>query len=1287
MQYLSESHTKGVEEVLILLGNPKGVGLTRLREIMVFPCSVRAGCGRSPASFQRVVVLLIKVLTAREVTQSVMKEYTNAIYGVVEAHTSDFLVDKVLTSLKELWELGSVEDPTTSESEIRRREGDSVMIPTGFAKIFLHTIRLLYEILVRIKRAASEDFISQFAVGLSDMVRAWLAESPADPTSNVIKHELDRVLSIIRDGRRPLLRGAALETYMSETSNRLQRTSVNQGYRAWDVEEYDPPGELCPLGHRHDNDFADISEISVVPTMQEILAIRPPFLPGASVKAPHHLPLGPARHLDSQFRLLREDMIHPIREGITNLLRTLNEQPGQVKGNGKFRANGSGDAADLHIYRHVSVAGVGVDKRDGVMIDVRFDPPEYGKRFKDEKGRVEFWKRSKRLMHGGLVCVLWRKEGRQGDVDGLEDEEGTHSLIFAVVVGRWPEELGKSASASLIRLKIVESKFFTEMLMSLVRDGQGTGDGNFLVEASGIFFESYRPILETLKSVTPQTLPFIEYLAPESGVISNVMIPPAYARNKWDLSRILNGVTCDFRPCDSESRQAALRMLDLHSSLDEGQREALLDCLSREVALVQGPPGTGKTFLGIQLVRILLSPTHRRKTIPILCICQTNHALDQFLEHLLDIDAKIVRIGSRSKSERVEPFHIEKVCQSVQKSGTVKWELGQLFKKREECEQRVARCMEQLEKRWLRFADVQDDLMAQYYEHYVAFQCQGVHVDDGFEISGNGRKEDILARWTKGDDLREREELIMNLQMGQQRRSENPFDVLNDDDGGDLLSVSSFVRATPRQEQWHLLRSQLNAIQEKDRPIEDLLRDPNVWEMSRPERLRLHDHWRESKRQLIVEYLETLSAQLREITKTVDNLHTETRRNVLESMDVIGVTTTGAAKYTDLLRAIGPKIVICEEAGEVLEAHILAALTPSTQHLILIGDPQQLRPSIASYKLSMNSETGKSYMLDQSLLERLCTPTPGLSGAPTAVPMSKLNTQRRMRPEIADLVRIPLYPNLVDADVTKKYPDVAGMAENVYFMHHTHPEDGGDNPFAAKSHANEFEAKMVVGLVEYLIRNGYKAGDIAVLTPYLGQLLKLRDALRQSFTVVLDERDAEEVALAMGEEAAADTLDAPTDASQNRTVTTALKKSLQDQVILRTVDNFQGEESKIVIISLVRNELSAIGMGRKSTIGFLNSDNRTNVLLSRAQHGMYMLGNADLLARRSNMWDKDEGASGTASRSGVKIMKRPTASIRRKSGRSRRRMEAASVHANSSCIIVGIPVLTNAMPMTPRTSL
>lgn len=93
--------------------------------------------------------------------------------------------------------------------------------------------------------------------------------------------------------------------------------------------------------------------------------------------------------------------------------------------------------------------------------------------------------------------------------------------------------------------------------------------------------------------------------------------------------------------------------------------------LTQELALIQGPPGTGKTFVGVQIMRLLLDNlrrmgdlapgrrrTHdldalsddsrRQQLQPILVMCLTNHALDQFLQALIDAGiAGIVRVGGR----------------------------------------------------------------------------------------------------------------------------------------------------------------------------------------------------------------------------------------------------------------------------------------------------------------------------------------------------------------------------------------------------------------------------------------------------------------------------------------------------------------------------------------------------------------------------------------------------------------------------------------------------------------
>jgi superfamily I DNA and/or RNA helicase len=48
-------------------------------------------------------------------------------------------------------------------------------------------------------------------------------------------------------------------------------------------------------------------------------------------------------------------------------------------------------------------------------------------------------------------------------------------------------------------------------------------------------------------------------------------------------------------------------------------------------------------------------------------------------------------------------------------------------------------------------------------------------------------------------------------------------------------------------------------------------------------------------------------------------------------------------------QSLAPKVLVIEEAGQVMEAHVLAVLFPSVEHIIAIGDPLQLRPSVNIY--------------------------------------------------------------------------------------------------------------------------------------------------------------------------------------------------------------------------------------------------------------------------------------------------------------------------------------------------
>ena len=84
--------------------------------------------------------------------------------------------------------------------------------------------------------------------------------------------------------------------------------------------------------------------------------------------------------------------------------------------------------------------------------------------------------------------------------------------------------------------------------------------------------------------------------------------------------------------------------------------------------------------------------------------------------------------------------------------------------------------------------------------------------------------------------------------------------------------------------------------------------------------------------------LESSLTRLSEIQDEMRGLHDLAAQSVLRGARVIGVTSTGAAKYKDLLQdpEVAPGVVLVEEAGELLEAHTLTSLSARTKQLIMV---------------------------------------------------------------------------------------------------------------------------------------------------------------------------------------------------------------------------------------------------------------------------------------------------------------------------------------------------------------
>jgi hypothetical protein len=101
----------------------------------------------------------------------------------------------------------------------------------------------------------------------------------------------------------------------------------------------------------------------------------------------------------------------------------------------------------------------------------------------------------------------------------------------------------------------------------------------------------------------------------------------------------------------------------------------------------------------------------------------------------------------------------------------------------------------------------------------------------------------------------------------------------------------------------------------------------------------------------------------------IDQIFNQKDAHVLSSKLIAACTTTGAAKYVKEIQTASPSVLLVEEAGEIVEGHILTALESETKQLILIGDRKQLRPKYANYTLSTEKEDGFDF--NRSMFERL----------------------------------------------------------------------------------------------------------------------------------------------------------------------------------------------------------------------------------------------------------------------------------------------------------------------------
>ena len=908
-----------------------------------------------------------------------------------------------------------------------------------------------------------------------------------------------------------------------------QSTSQHLVSAAFELPQ-DFPGNLSTSGARHDNDHASIINIQILPTAQEIASLRQEYLPLIDSKQ-HHLP-GLAGLLDRQFRLLREDTVGQLRDAVREEVMRLQHPHHNVT------MYQSKQSVRKLIYQNVRFSRMCVDRRKGVQVVAEFDQPAQIKN-KSMKQREDWWRASKHLQVDSLVCFV-SADGKIMFLSVCDPMPPLHRRNDPISDHRSRSNdipsLFKQANRASVLLVLAEYRIEdaiwigTHIARSKIRQS--------LVEFPGVLLPSFQPTLQALQNMSRKLdLPFAEIIAPDSQTSTAVFKPPVYTAKKgfgFNLE-ILAGVPLTLIP----GQPFDYAKLEDGSSLDEAQQFAVVKALSTELALIQGPPGTGKSYTGVAIIKTLLQNRKAADLGPIICVCYTNHALDQLLEHLVkDGVRQVIRLGSRSKSDLLQNLTLHHVRENVVPTKTEKHDKWKHNMDIGVTMQEIEDILSALNnpKSW---TNIQIHLMRTHDQHFKELFGKGVD-EEGFQ-EVKGKKFRVVESWLRGAPKK-------------------------------LVSNRPIV--------------QLSTVSLK--------------EMSTLERSALHTHWIERRTAQLVNDLSHVLDSYYSSKSVLDKCHNEIDLRCLREAHIIGVTTSGLARNVELLQRVRAKVMLCEEAGEVLEAHTLTAFLPGIEHAILIGDHEQLRPQINNYELQHDNSRGKKYSLDISLFERLVR----LQTGNFEVPLSTLKVQRRMHPSISELVRVPLYPHLKDHPSVSNYPEVDGMRDRLYWLDHQEAEDPRPAQAVSLSRTNTFEVDMIAALVSHLVKQGtYCSEDIAVITPYLGQLQKIKKRLANSFEIVVGDRDQEELE-------AHGLQDDPETSTEGQVQ--VQKTTLLNALRIATVDNFQGEEAKVVVVSLVRSN-------DKRNCGFLKTSNRINVLLSRARHGMYIIGNSDN-SRPIPMW-------------------------------------------------------------------
>ena len=256
----------------------------------------------------------------------------------------------------------------------------------------------------------------------------------------------------------------------------------------------------------------DFRKVSVIPQAADLNVHDKPFL-RANIVGGSYIDL--EHYLDVQFRLMREDFIIPLRQGIKELRRKDNNRGASIDSDRKH-------SKDVSVYRNVTVL-YPVCSGKGMVYRIRFD-------WLHRSVRHVKWEKSKQLKFGSLLCL---------------SADDFYNLVFATVENRNPGDL--RCGELEVRFEGVQLEKLNEFIKEKKK---------FDMVESPAFFETYRHVLEGLQKIQPDELPFQEHIVKCNRNVG----PPGY-ESKTNGFFVMSDIT------DKEVEENNIGLL-LHNNME-----------------------------------------------------------------------------------------------------------------------------------------------------------------------------------------------------------------------------------------------------------------------------------------------------------------------------------------------------------------------------------------------------------------------------------------------------------------------------------------------------------------------------------------------------------------------------------------------------------------------------------------------------------------------------------------------------------------------------------------------